>query len=168
MDRDINIENNKQGSIYELIEKIRNSGKRLPDIILSIQNGINDHIKSLPSGGYKPKSIIESRFTSPEEAYKIGMKSCGATVNICAEILLNLGFKFKLIHGECEESVDHAWIKVLNPENDKWEEYDLTREDMNTTPHHIIKAEVDSWDEIKDKIIEDSRTLSERREERGI
>lgn len=155
------------GSISELAIEIGNKHKNLPDIMLAIQESINDHRKSLPST-YQPKSIIESRFTSAEEAYSKRMKSCGATVNISAEILRHLGFKVKLIHGECEESVDHAWIKVLNSATGEWEQYDLTRENMDITSGHIIKNEVDSWEEIRDQIEQDHQTLMERRKERGL
>lgn len=160
-------EKNIPESISELAIEIGSKHKNLPDIVLAIQEGINDRRKSL-SSTYQPKSIIESRFTSADEAYSKGMKSCGATVNISAEILRHLGFEVKLIHVECEDSVDHAWIKVLNPETGEWEEYDLTRENMDVTPSHIIKNEVDSWEEIRDQIEQDHQTLIEIRKEKGL
>ncbi|MFA7216462.1 MAG: hypothetical protein WC095_00550 [Candidatus Paceibacterota bacterium] len=154
-------------SVSELATEISEKYKSLPDIMLAIQEGVNSRMKSL-SSTYQPKSIIESRFTSAEEVYKKGMKSCGAIVNISAEALRLLGFKVKLIHGETLDSVDHAWIKALNPETNEWEQYDLTNEDLKVSQENTIKYEVDSWEEIRDQIEEDHRTLRARRKERGL
>ena len=153
--------------LEELSRELGSKYKNVDELVLSIQNAVRSHASSLP-GRYEPKSIVESRFTPAEEAYKKGIVSCGAMVNISTEILRRLGYKVKLIHGECKESVDHAWISVFNPGSNTWEEFDLTRKDSKILPTHIKKAEVESWEDIRVQIESDHKTMADRRKHRGL
>jgi hypothetical protein len=94
-------------SIDSLVEKVKGKQNDLDYFVLNIRNLIDAHAHSL-SETYSPKSIIESRFTPAEEAFEKGFRSCGAMANIGAEALRQLGYKVKLVHGESEDSVDHA------------------------------------------------------------
>jgi hypothetical protein len=158
---------NEKISLYDSVETLRKENPSTKELVIAIGNFIISHAKSLPKQ-YEPKSIIESRFTSAEEAFEKGMLSCGAMANVSTAMLKHLGYKVKLIHGECEESVDHAWISVLDPEKDEWIQYDLTRPDGIVPPGNIVKEEVDSWDEIRDQIEDDHNTLKKRRINRGL
>lgn len=154
-------------SIFDLADHITEIHKELPEIIQAIQKGILDHARLLQER-YEPKSIVESRFTPAEEAFKKGILSCGAMANMATAILRYLGYEVKLVHGESEESVDHAWISVHDQITDSWDQYDLTREVLDVPPTHVVKKEVDSWDDIKDEIVNDHETLRERRKVRGL
>lgn len=153
--------------MYKTAELLRKENKNTKDLVLAIGKFIKNHARSLPKQ-YKAKSIIESRFTPAEEAFKKGMLSCGAITNISTAMLRHLGFKVRLIHGEHEKSVDHAWISVCGPDTNLWTEYDLTRDDGIIPSTHKKKQEVDSWEEIKDQIQEDHDTLEERKNKRKI
>ena len=83
-------------------------------------------------------------------------------------MLKHIGFEVKLVHGEWEGSVDHAWISVRDKDTGSWTEYDLTSKDEGLRRGHIKKGEVDSWEEIRDQIVKDHETLKERRIEKGI
>jgi len=109
-----------------------------------------------------PASIIESRFTDPEYAYEIGMLSCGIIANIATKMLRHIGFQVKLVHGETEESVDHAWISVLQPETVNWIDIDLTQDDPYDLRSHIEKGRVDSWEEIRPQIESEHNSRRER------
>lgn len=152
-------------SIYELGDEIKKEYNNISDVILAIQKSILEHSSSLAQK-YEPRDIIESRFTPATEAFDKGMTSCGAITNIATEILKYLGYKVKLVHGECKESVDHAWLSVYDETSSSWIEYDLTKKDCVVPSTHIKKAEADSWDDIKDQIIEDHNTLLKRRKEK--
>lgn len=154
-------------SIDSLIEKLKGKQRDLDDLVFNIRNLVDAHTHSLAEP-YEPKSIIESRFTPAEEAFEKGFRSCGAMVNIGTEALRKLGYEVKLVHGESEDSVDHAWISVYDPETSLWKEFDLTRKNLDIPPTHIKKGEVDSWEEIRDQIESDHETLIERREKRGL
>lgn len=154
-------------SIYELADKIAENNIGIPNIVLAIQKVIYDHANSIPEE-YKPKSIIESRFTPAEEAFGKGMLSCGSIANMSSAMLRHLGYKVKLIHGESIDSVDHAWISVYDPESDLWTQYDLTMDDAKVPSTNILKIEVDSWDDIRNQIIEDNETARERRKKKGL
>jgi hypothetical protein len=153
-------------SIYELADKIAENNTGIRNIVLAIQKTILDHAHSLPEQ-YEPKSIIESRFTPAEEAFEKGMLSCGARTNIVAAMLRHLGYEVKLIHGESKESVDHAWISVHDSANDSWIQYDLARDGAEVPSTNVVKQEVDSWNDIKDQIIEDHETLDDRKKARN-
>ncbi len=151
--------------MYKTAEFLRRENKNTKELVLAIGKFIKDRARSLPKQ-YKPKSILESRFTPAEEAFEKGMTSCGAITNISVAMLRHLGFKVKLIHGENKKSVDHAWISIYDPDKDLWTEYDLTEKNGTISPDHKKKLEVDSWEEIRDEIIEDHNTLEERRKQR--
>lgn len=156
-------------SLFQSAEKLRDEYKNRPvkDLVLAVGKFIEEHAHSLPEQ-YRAKSILESRFTPAKEAFDKGMMGCGSIVNIAAEMLRHIGFRVKLIHGECEKSVDHAWISIYNSEIDLWEEYDLTRKGGDIPPMHKKKMEVNSWEEIKDEITRDHETLHSRREQRNL
>ena len=151
--------------MYEVAERLKLENPKFQDLVIAIGKFIHQHAKSVPNQR-QPKSIIESRFTPAEEAFRVGMLSCGSISNISAAMLRHLGFKVKLVHGESKESVDHAWISVLNPENNEWKEYDLSRADGSIPNTHVKKGEVESWKEIRDQITKDHETLRKRRKER--
>jgi hypothetical protein len=153
--------------IYTAVEAFQNESKTTDELVHKINIYIHDHANSLPEK-YNPKSIIESRFTQAEEAFEKGIVSCGAMANISATMLRHLGFKVKLIHGECDSSVDHAWISLQDNETGSWKEYDLTSKNEELRPGHKVKATVDSWEEIRDQIVKDHETMRERRIEKGI
>lgn len=155
---------NSLDNIANLLKERRGNIK---DLIFDIRNLIDIHTRSL-NESYLPKSIIESRFTPAEEAFERGFRSCGAIANMGAKILRQLGYKVKLIHGESKESVDHAWISIYDNENDSWKEFDMTLEDLDIPTTHIKKGEVDSWEEIRDQIEEDYKTMIERRKNKGL
>lgn len=157
----------KQESLYVAVDRLKSEYPNLDDLVIAIGEFIHEHARSVPDRR-QPQSIIESRFTPAEEAYEKGMMSCGVITNISTEMLKHVGYEVKLVHGECEESVDHAWISVLNPEDNTWKEYDLTRADGSIPETHIKKSEISSWDDIKDQILDDHETLGERQKQRGI
>ena len=136
-------------------------------LLFVIRGAINKRAESIPKEKRRiPKSIMESRFTPPWDAFVSGMVSCGTMASIAASILRNFGFKVMLIHGECAGSVDHAWISVLI--DSEWFEFDLTRPYLDVPETHLKKATVNSWREIEDQIISDHKTLAEREEARRI
>ena len=141
-------------SMYQSAESLREENKTTKDIVLAIGKFIVKHTRSVDKP-YQPKSILESRFTPAEEAFSKGMKSCGAIANISAEMLRHLGFEVKLVHGESEQSFDHEWISVRDPDTDSWVEFDLTRNDGDIPPAHKKKIEVNSWEEIREQIVKD-------------
>ncbi len=152
--------------LYAKAEEFKAQNLSTERLINSIGRYISEHAQSLPER-YEPKNIIESRFTPAEEAFEKGITSCGAVANISTAMLRHIGYKVKLIHGETSDSVDHAWVNVFDPESQKWTEYDLTQQGSIVPNTHIKKFEVDSWDEIKDKITEDHKTLGARQKQRG-
>lgn len=154
-------------SIYDSAELLREGSETTKDIVLAVGNFIVRHAKSLPEE-YEAKSILESRFTPPQEAFEKGLLSCGAIANMSASMLRHLGFEVKLIYGESDDSVDHAWISVFEPEKNDWVQYDLTRGDGVVLSTNIMKGETDSWESIKDKILEDHNSYRERMEKRGL
>lgn len=157
----------KHESMYEAADRLRGEYSKFGDLIVAIGRFIHEHARSVPNRK-KIQSIIESRFTPAEEAYEKGMMSCGVVTNISSEMLKHLGYKVRFVHGECKQAVDHAWISILNPEDNTWREYDLTRADGSIPETHIKKQEVSSWEDIKEQIFNDHETLSGRQRERGI
>lgn len=154
-------------SMFDLADRIAEVRTETSDVIQAVRKAILAHARSLPEQ-YEPKSIIESRFTPAQEAFEKGILSCGAMANIATAMLRHIGYEVKLVHGESEDSVDHAWISVRNPATDSWNHYDLTRENLDIPSTHVVKNEVNSWNNIKDQIIQDHITLRERRKERGL
>ncbi len=153
--------------IYQNAETFQKESKTPDELVHKINVFLHEHSNSLTEK-YNPKSIIESRFTLPEEAFEKGIVSCGAMANMSAAMLRHIGFKVKLIHGECDSSVDHAWISVQDKESGSWKQYDLTSDNEELRTGHKIKATIDSWEEIRDQIVKDHETIRERRVEKGI
>lgn len=151
------VHENPKITLYSKAEELRAECANTKDLVLAVHR----FLWSLPELS-NPKSIIESRFTPADEAFEKGMLSCGAFANMSAVMLRHVGLQVKLIHGEYEGSVDHAWIAVLEPESGEWVSYDLTRDDPREMPTHVEKLRVDSWDEIRDQILDDHETLRER------
>ena len=102
---------------------------------------------------YKPKSILESRFTPSSIAYKIGMISCGSLTNILTDMLRHLGYEVKKVHGSTPRSSDHTWVKVKDGGSGEWVPFDITQKDCQVTPDHKEIAQCNEWDEIEDEII---------------
>ncbi len=146
-------------SFQTVAETLYKNNPDIDDLIISIGSWIRKETE----GGEKPKSIIESRLTSAEEALEKKLSSCGTLTTIFAAMLRHVGLEVKLIHGECKESVDHAWISVLNPETNQWKEYDVGRKDYKVPETNIEKMKVNSWEEIKDQLINDHKTLNQRK-----
>lgn len=157
----------KEFSLHQQAEILKEKYENTPALVLAVGKLIMDHAGSVPEP-YEPRSIMESRFTPAEEAFRKGMTSCGTLTNISAEILRHLGFRVKLVHGECEQSVDHAWISVYDPIKQVWTEYDLGRRDASVPHTHKRKMVVDSWEEIRAQIEQDHRTMRERRIVKGL
>jgi hypothetical protein len=157
----------KSKSMFEMAEFLKKESKDTAEIIHDIRLFVEKHSESLPVQ-YQPKSIIESRFMSAEEAFDKGVLSCGSMANIAAAMLRHIGYEVRLVHGEWDGSVDHAWISVLDTDSGTWNEYDLTTNDEGLRPGNMKKAEVDSWDEIRDVITKDHETLRQRRIEKGL
>jgi transglutaminase-like putative cysteine protease len=152
-------------SLFEAAKKLRSQYPINKDLVIAVGKYIVDHARTVPNP-LIPQSIIESRFMSAEDAFAGGTLSCGAMANISAAMLRHVGLDVMLVHGEYEGSVDHAWISVFDPQLQEWVEYDLTEEDGLVKSDYIRKAVVHSWEEIRDQIEDDHRTLRERKEAR--
>ena len=133
--------------------ELKEQNTDLNHLMISIREYLLSHFQELDRK-YQANSILESRFTPPEIAFVIGMNTCGSKVNIATEMLRHLGYKVKKVHGSIPNSKDHAWIKVQDPLDDVWKNFDLTREDCQVTSEHELIAECDEWIDIKEKIIE--------------
>ncbi len=150
-------------------ERLKQEHTEVKDFVLAVRRFILDHAKSLPKEKqYQPKTIIESRFTPAGEAFEKGMTSCGAMASIGAELLRHAGFQVKLVHGESEDSIDHAWVSVFDPTTESWTDYDLTRPRADIPPTHTKKLEANSWEDIKEQIHSDHATMRDRRKAKGI
>jgi len=156
-----------ENPLLKSAESLRAQSKDTEEFVRAIGKFIRRHADTVPNP-YVPATIVESRFMPTDEAFKKGVLTCGSLSNISAEMLRHVGYKVKLVHGECEQSVDHAWISVFVPEKSAWVEYDLAFKDATITPFHIKKAEVDSWEEIRGQVESDHETLRERRRDRGL
>lgn len=149
------------GSIYAAVDEIFRPGENIDDLLQRVREKIYTHGQSVPNP-LVPRSILESRFTPAQEAYDKGMLSCGAVANISASMLRHLGYQVKLVHGETLDSVDHAWISVLDKDKGTWQQYDLTRENGEVTPRHKAKLICDNWEDIREQIEEDHNNWPER------
>ncbi|MBP6856712.1 MAG: hypothetical protein KBC42_00080 [Candidatus Pacebacteria bacterium] len=161
------LENDSIVTLNDAIRSLQNKNLEMYDAVNETRNLIYSHRQSL-GHTVQPKSIMESRFMPAKEAFEKGMASCGVTANISATILRELGFQVKLIHGESEDSVDHAWIAVLNKDTNEWDQFDLTREDLSIPETHKVKEMVYSFEDIREQIENDHKTLRQRRKERGF
>ena len=132
-----------------IAEDLRKKNLDTQALLQAIQDTVVEHSWGMEHP-YEAKSILESRFTSSEEAYKKGMISCGAMTNIGAVILRDLGYAVRLVHGSIPTSKDHAWLKVK--EGEVWKEYDLTNGGNLPREGRIIKNECSSWEEIRNVI----------------
>jgi methionine synthase II (cobalamin-independent) len=157
----------KEPNLFEAAEKLRSQYQETDELMLQIAVFIRKHSKTLETGGIKTQTILESRLTPAEEAFKKNIVSCGTMTTISAAMLRHIGFQVRFVHGECTQSVDHAWISVLKPETNEWQEYDLTRKDNDIPPTHIKKMEVENWEDMKDQLTSDYETMKERRLARG-
>ena len=152
-------ESKKKHNIYTTAETLRSSNKNTHDFVIAVGKFIHKHLKSF-NKLYKTKNILESRFTSPENAFDKGMSSCGALTNISAAMLRSTGVKIRLIHGTHKKSRNHAWISVFEPEKEKWIQYDFTNSRDNNyspDPDHKIKTTCNDWEEIRSLIEEEHR-----------
>lgn len=155
---------NNYNKKYPYIKKAEMFHKKHADVtkfLLVARDYVVNHANK-ETKEYKPKSILESRFTSVEEAFDKGMLSCGAITNILASMLRHVGYKVKLIHGEIPKSIDHAWLAVYNNKSKKWEEFDLTNKSGNVTSKHKKKLECQDWEEIREQIEKDHKDYKER------
>lgn len=152
--------NQEKETLFTQVEILREKYPITRDLVLAVGRYILERGFSMPSR-YIPRTILESRFITAEEAFEKGALSCGAVSTVAAAMLRHVGLQVKLIHGEHSGSVDHAWISVLEPESNTWVSYDLSLnpKDMST---HVEKARVDSWEEIRRQIESDHETLKER------
>lgn len=140
---------NDSGVFLEIFEHLRKENLSTPKLVQRIQDIIVDHHKQMKHP-YKENDIIESRFTSPENAYRWGVVSCGAVTNIASLILRSLNHEVQLIHGSIPNSKTHAWFKVKE-END-WVEYVLTNTGCLPFEGRQIKSTCDNWEEIRSEI----------------
>lgn len=156
-------------ALGDVAARLKEKHPNAKELVMAIRSFILDHAKSLPKDKQRqPKTIIESRFTPATEAFDTGMTSCGAMATVTAEMLRHVGYRVQFVHGETDDSVDHAWISVFDPINDTWTDYDPTRPQADIPLTHIRKLATDSWDDIKDQIRSDHETMRERRKARGI
>jgi len=137
--------------ILKTADKLASENSDLYQLLLAMRKHIYEHSRSVP-GSTPPKTILESRFTSPEKAYARGMLSCGSTASIAALMLRHLGYQVKLVDGRIPQTRDHAWISIHNPKSNKWIQYDLTQKDVLLTPEHVVELECDSWEDIREHI----------------
>lgn len=155
--------------LFEAVRKLQADSRDTKALVIAIRRFIIDHADTIPNEDKRqPQTIIESRFTTAEEAFDTGMLSCGALANISSKMLRSLGYDVKLIHGESQNSVDHAWISVRDPVTHEWVEYDITRPEVDIPETHMKKREVGSWEEIENEITSDHESLRARRKARYI
>ena len=137
-------------NIWKIAEELNAENKDLYQLLLAIRKHIYEHSGGIEST--KARTILESRFTPPEEAYAKKMRSCGSTAGIAALMLRHLGYQVKLIDGRIPQTRDHAWISIFNPKSRDWEQYDLTEKDVMVTPEHVVELECESWEDIREHI----------------
>ena len=104
------------------IQRVRELYAQNPDIddlIPSIKAYLFSHFDSMGQT-QGPSSILESRFIPPEEAFEKGMRSCGTVVNIASDMLREVDYEVKKVHGSVPQSRDHAWMKVRRPGEKLW------------------------------------------------
>jgi len=138
-----------------IVEHLGQKNLSTQKLVQTIQDNIIDHHDQMKNP-YIEKDIIESRFISPEDAYKWGVVSCGAVTNIATFILRSLNYEVKLIHGSILNSKTHAWFEIK--EENSWKEYDLTNNNCVPFEGRKIEAICNSWEEIR-PIIENARVI---------
>lgn len=134
-------------------EKLSRKAASLPELVYLLKNYLDTHFSNLEHN-YKTRSLLESRFTPPEIAFNIGMKSCGSLVNIVTDMLRHVGYKVKKIHGSIPKSKDHAWIRVKNPESKEWQDFDLTNKNLDITPEYTEIVACDDWNDLEEYILQ--------------
>lgn len=152
--------NQEKETLFTRVEILRTEYSTTKDLVLEVGKYIKERGLAMPER-YRPRTILESRFMSAEEAFEKGALSCGIMSTVAAAMLRHVGLEVKLIHGEYSGSVDHAWISVFEPESNTWVDYDLSlnQEDMSS---YVEKARVDSWEDIREQIESDHKTLRQR------
>ena len=145
---------------FSSAEELVTEANDMDTFVLSVGKYLRDHFNSFESVK-NPNSILESRFTPPDEAFDQGLKSCGTRTNIAAEMLRHVGYEVEKVHGSIPQSPDHAWIAVKLPEGDSWKEYDLTKENGEITADHKEIARCQDWEDIRD-IIETAHNVGEQ------
>lgn len=150
-----------EADLIELANRVKERVEGLEGRVLEVQKIIVEHALSLPER-IEPQSILESRFMPVDEAFDKGALSCGAMTNIGAEMLKTMGYEVKKVHGEDENSVDHAWLLVKEPGSGEWSPYDLTRKGAKVGEHHRVKKIVSDWEEIRGEIESDHTTYGQR------
>lgn len=137
---------NKSEVLSGIVEYLSKKNLSTQKLVQTIQDIIVDHHNQMRHP-YKEKNIVESRFTSPENAYRWGAVNCGSVTNIATSILRSLNHEVQLIHGSIPSSKTHAWFKVKE-END-WVEYDLTNTRCLPFEGRQIEATCNDWEEIR-------------------
>lgn len=155
-----------EADLVELANRVKEQVEGLESRVLEVQRTIVEHALSLPER-IEPQSILESRFMPVDEAFDKGTLSCGAMTNIGAEMLKTMGYEVRKVHGEDENSVDHAWLLVKEPGSGEWNSYDLTRKGAKVGEHHRVKKIVSDWGEIREEIEIDHATYEQRLKTRG-
>jgi transglutaminase-like putative cysteine protease len=150
-----------EANLVELANGIKERAEGLESRVLEVQRTIVEHALSLPER-IEPQSILESRFMPVDEAFDKGALSCGAMTNIGAEMLKTMGYEVRKVHGEDENSVDHAWLLVKEPGSGEWNPYDLTRKGAKVGEYHRVKKIVSDWEEIREEIVSDHATYGQR------
>ena len=154
-------ESQEKISLYTEAESLREKYPNDKEFIFAVGIFLHKHGFAVPER-YEPKSILESRFISAEEAFEKGVLSCGAVATMSAAMLRHVGLKVQLVHGEWSGSVDHAWISVLDQESGEWIDYDLTRSDPFALSTHVVKTRTETWEDIREMIESDHATHRER------
>lgn len=155
---------NRIEDLYIQANELKERYENLDDLVLAI----GAYIRERTMGYAKPESLLESRLTTAKDAFEKRLFSCGTMVTMAAEMLRHIGYSVRLVHGECDESVDHAWFKVLDPDSGDWRTYDLTRKDGVLPESSVAKIETDSWEDIEEQLIIDDDTGLEREMQRSI
>lgn len=153
-----------QQTLFAAAEFLKKKHSSTDELIKAIQSFIFKRSHKVEKA-YEPRDIVESRFMPADEAFEKGVVTCGSLTNISSTMLRHVGYQVKLVHGECEQGVDHAWISVFVPEKNEWVEYDLATQDTKTAPGHVQKAVVNSWEEIRSQIENDRDTVQAREKE---
>jgi len=143
-----------ESSLVDYLKKaksVKNKGFSPTELITNFRNYLNNYFKH--SGKiYRPKSILESRFTPAKVAFKVNMSSCGSQVNIITEMLRHIGYDVKKVHGSTPQSRDHAWLRMRENAYSSWKDFDPTQKDCLITPEHKEIAICNEWIELADEI----------------
>ena len=132
--------------------KDKNFSKK--ELILKFRGFLDKYIKDNFEQAYKPKSLLESRFTPSEVAFLVGMSSCGSMVNIITDMFRHVGYEVTKVHGSIPKSRDHAWIKVRENKQVPWEVFDPSQKDCLPDPDRKEIATCENWTEIANEIAE--------------